>query len=53
MTRWRSRLGELWAFLRIRKRWWLVPTVLVLGAMAAFILSAEGSVAIPVLYTLF
>ena len=48
-----SALKELWGFLRHRKRWWLLPTLLILGAMAGFIVMAEGSVAIPFLYTLF
>ena len=44
---------ELWAFLRVRKRWWLAPIILILASMAAFILLTEGSVAAPFIYTLF
>ncbi len=46
-------LSEIWAFLKVRKRWWLLPILLVLSAMAAFIVLAEGSVAMPFIYTLF
>ena len=44
---------EIWAFLRTRKRWWLTPVLLVLLMMGAFIVLAEGSVAMPFIYTLF
>lgn len=54
MTPRRQRLlSEMWAFMRVRKRWWLLPILLVLGAMATFIVLAEGSVAMPFIYTLF
>jgi len=39
--------------MRVRKRWWLLPTVLLLAGMALFISLAEGSVALPFIYTLF
>ena len=40
-------------FLRVRKRWWLLPVLLVLGAMAVLVVFAESSVAAPFIYTLF
>ncbi len=49
----RGPLGEMWAYLRVRKRWWLLPALVVLGLMATFIVLAEGSVALPFVYTLF
>ncbi len=49
MRHWR----ELWEFLRTRKRWWLAPIAIVLAAMAAFIMLTEGSIAAPLIYTLF
>ena len=53
MSRSLSRWRELWAFLRVRKRWWLAPILVLLGAMATFIMLTEGSVAAPLIYTLF
>lgn len=46
-------MRETWAFLRVRKRWWLLPVMLILAAMATFIVFAESSVAVPFIYTLF
>jgi len=44
---------EAWGMLRTRKRWWLLPILVVLVSMAVFVVFAEGSAAMPFLYTLF
>ena len=44
---------EFWLYLRVRKRWWLAPIVLVLGLMGLLILGTQGSVIAPFIYTLF
>lgn len=49
----RRLFSDVWALIKMRKRWWLLPILLVLLAMATFIVFAEGSVAVPLLYTLF
>jgi len=46
-------IREFWDFLRMRKKWWLLPVVLVLSALGAIILAAEGSALAPFIYTLF
>jgi hypothetical protein len=46
-------LAELWAFLRVRKKFWLTPIVLVLVALGGLILLAQGSAVAPFIYTLF
>jgi hypothetical protein len=46
-------MGEMWAYLKVRKRWWLMPVLFVLGAMAAFILLTGGAAGIPFIYTQF
>ena len=43
---------ELWAFMKERKKWWLLPIVLVLLALGALILLG-GTGAAPFIYTLF
>ena len=48
-----SAARDLWAYLRVRKKWWLLPVLLVVGLMAVFAVYAEGSAAIPFIYTLF
>ncbi len=52
----RSRLeifGELWAFMRIRKKWWLGPIIFLLMIMGLFIVLTQGSALAPFIYTLF
>ena len=44
---------EFWDFLRTRKKWWLLPVVLILGALGVIIAAAEGSALAPFIYTLF
>ena len=46
-------IKEFWDFLKMRKKWWLFPVVLVLVALGAVIVVAEGSVLAPFIYTLF
>ncbi len=44
---------EFWLFMRVRKKWWLAPIVIVLGLMSLLILFTEGSAIAPFIYTLF
>ena len=44
---------EFWLFLRVRKKWWLAPIVIVLGLMGLLIVFTEGSALAPFIYTLF
>jgi len=46
-------LRELWAFLRERKKYWLMPIVLVLVAIGGILVAVNGSVIAPLIYTLF
>lgn len=46
-------LGELWAFMKIRKKWWLGPIFLILILLGLFIVLTEGSALAPFIYTLF
>jgi len=46
-------IKEFWDFLKTRKKWWLLPVVLVLVALGALIIVAEGSALAPFIYTLF
>ncbi|MBF0318204.1 MAG: hypothetical protein HQL01_00155 [Nitrospirae bacterium] len=46
-------LKELWDFLRVRKKWWLLPMILVLLLMGLLIVFAGGSAIAPFVYTLF
>jgi hypothetical protein len=48
-----SILRELWAFLRVRKKYWLLPAILMLGAMGGLVVLTQGSAIAPFIYTLF
>jgi hypothetical protein len=45
--------SELWHFLRIRKKWWLLPILLVLTLLGLILIFAQGSVFAPFIYTVF
>jgi hypothetical protein len=48
-----SIFAELWAFMRIRKKWWLGPIVFILLLFGLFIVLTQGSALAPFIYTLF
>ncbi len=52
----RSKFGlltELWAFMKVRKKWWLAPIFIVLGLLSLLIVLTEGSALAPFIYALF
>ena len=48
-----STLKEIWSFLRVRKKWWLVPVIVLLGLIGALLVLTEGSALAPFIYALF
>lgn len=48
-----SFLLELWAFLRVRKKYWLMPVVVIFVLFGGLIVLAQGSAVAPFIYTLF
>ncbi len=44
---------QLWAFMRVRKKWWLMPVLLVLLFVGTLLVFAQGSVLAPFIYTIF
>ena len=48
-----SFLTEIWAFLRTRKKFWLLPLLLFLLLIGALLIFAQGSAVAPFIYTLF
>lgn len=44
---------ELWGFLKVRKRWWLAPIIIILLLLGFLIIFAESSAIAPFIYTLF
>lgn len=48
-----SLLKELWAFMRARKKYWLLPIVFIMVLLGVLIVMAQGSAVAPFIYTLF
>lgn len=48
-----SIFGELWTFIRVRKKWWLAPILLTLILLCVLIVLTEGSAVAPFIYALF
>ena len=46
-------VGEFWAFLRARKKWWLAPIVMMLILLGGLIFFTQGSALAPFIYTIF
>lgn len=46
-------LKEFWEFLKVRKKWWLMPIIIFLVLLGAIIVLTEGSAIAPFIYTLF
>jgi hypothetical protein len=44
---------ELWAFMRVRKKFWLLPLLLVLFGVGGLLVFAQGSALAPFIYTIF
>ncbi len=48
-----SFLSELWAFLRQRKKFWLVPLLVMMIVFGGLLVLAQGSAIAPFIYTIF
>ena len=46
-------LAELWQFMRERKKFWLLPIILILTLIGGLIVLTQGSAVAPFIYTLF
>ena len=44
---------DLWGFMRVRKKFWLAPVLLLFVALGALLVLAQGSVIAPFIYALF
>jgi Family of unknown function (DUF5989) len=48
-----SILGELWQFMRVRKKWWLLPLIMIIVLLGLILILAHGSPLAPFIYTIF
>ncbi len=46
-------LRDLWAFLKVRKKFWLLPLIIVLLLFGVLIVLSSGSAIAPFIYTIF
>jgi hypothetical protein len=44
---------ELWAFMRVRKKFWLLPIMVMMAVFGGLVVLSQGSVIAPFIYTLF
>lgn len=48
-----SMIAELWSFIRVRKKWWLLPIIVVMVLVGALLVFAQGSALAPFIYSIF
>jgi hypothetical protein len=48
-----SFLSELWAFMRVRKKFWLVPVLIMMVIFGGLVAMTKGSIVAPFIYTIF
>jgi len=48
-----SIVSELWEFLKVRKKFWLLPVLVILALFGGLIVLSQGSAIAPFVYTLF
>ncbi|MCE9624861.1 MAG: DUF5989 family protein [Deltaproteobacteria bacterium] len=46
-------MKDLWDFLKVRKKFWLLPIIVVVVLLGALLIFAQGSVVAPFIYTIF
>jgi len=46
-------ISDLWGFMRVRKKFWLAPIIIVLLLFGLLIVLAEGTAVAPFIYTIF
>ena len=46
-------IKDLWGFMKVRKKFWLAPIILIMLVLGALIVLTQGSAVAPFIYTLF
>jgi hypothetical protein len=46
-------LVELWMFMRVRRKYWLLPIIVMMALLGGLVLLSKGSAVAPFIYTLF
>jgi hypothetical protein len=45
--------GELWEYMRVRKKFWLAPVIILMMIVGAVLIFAQGSTLAPFIYAIF
>lgn len=48
-----SMVREIWRYMRVRKKYWLLPVIFVMLLLGGLLMLAQGSAIAPFIYTLF
>ncbi len=48
-----SFIKELWAFMRTRKKYWLIPVIVTMTIVGGLLVLSSGTAIAPFIYTLF
>ena len=46
-------LTELWMFLKVRKKFWLLPVIVMMAVFGSLVVLSQGSAVAPFIYTIF
>jgi hypothetical protein len=46
-------VSEFWQFLKVRKKWWLLPIIVIMAMVGTLLVFAQGSALAPFIYTIF
>lgn len=46
-------ISELWAFMKERKKFWLLPIIVMMGLFGGLVILSQGSAVAPFIYTIF
>ncbi len=46
-------ISELWTFLRVRKKFWLLPIIVMMAVFGGLVVLSQGSAVAPFIYTIF
>ena len=45
--------SEIWSYLKVRKKWWLLPMLLMMALLGGLLVLGEGTAIAPLIYTIF
>jgi hypothetical protein len=46
-------ITELWAFMKVRKKFWLLPVIVMMSVFGGLVVLSQGSAVAPFIYTIF